>query len=42
MAAGDPMEIDHYIPLAKGGTNGVTNLRLMHACCNRAKSDNLP
>jgi 5-methylcytosine-specific restriction endonuclease McrA len=35
-------EIDHHVPLAKGGTNAVTNLRLMHATCNRAKADSLP
>lgn len=35
----DEWQIDHDVPLAKGGTNLVTNLRLAHASCNNAKSD---
>lgn len=30
-------EIDHDKPLAKGGTNHVSNLRLTHLCCNRGE-----
>lgn len=33
-----PWEIDHDIPLARGGTNHVKNLRLTHRDCNREKS----
>lgn len=35
----DILQIDHIIPLAKGGTNDETNLWLLCASCNRAKSD---
>lgn len=35
----DPWEIDHDVPLAKGGTNLISNLRLAHRSCNRGKSD---
>lgn len=35
--ARDPWELDHDIPLAKGGTNHVKNLRLAHRSCNRDK-----
>ena len=34
----DTWEIDHDIPLAKGGTNHVRNLRLSHGRCNRDKA----
>lgn len=37
-AADDPWEIDHDVPLAKGGTNLVKNLRLAHRSCNRDKA----
>ena len=33
----DVVHIDHYIPLAKGGTNAVANLRATHSVCNIAK-----
>lgn len=29
--------IDHYIPLALGGSNGVSNLRILHPKCNFEK-----
>jgi 5-methylcytosine-specific restriction endonuclease McrA len=29
--------IDHYVPLAKGGTNDRSNLRLLHKKCNLTK-----
>lgn len=38
---GDAMELDHFIPLAKGGGNHLRNMRLCHASCNRAKADTL-
>lgn len=31
--------IDHVIPLSKGGTNNLSNLRLAHKDCNSIKSD---
>lgn len=31
-------EIDHWIPLAKGGTNHISNLVLAHKRCNRDKA----
>lgn len=39
---GEPTHLDHFVPLAKGGTNAITNLRLTHATCNLAKADHLP
>ena len=34
--------VDHIIPLSKGGhPSALDNLQLAHACCNRAKSDNV-
>lgn len=35
-------DIDHYLPLTKGGTNDRDNLRLMHRKCNSAKSARHP
>ena len=37
----DPLafEIDHIIPLAKGGLDVLENLAASHRRCNRAKSD---
>jgi 5-methylcytosine-specific restriction endonuclease McrA len=34
----DPWEVDHDRPLAKGGTNLVSNLRIAHRSCNRDKA----
>lgn len=34
---GNPWEIDHDVPLARGGTNHVNNLKLAHRRCNREK-----
>ena len=31
------VEIDHRIPISKGGSNAIGNLSLMHKSCNRAK-----
>lgn len=33
---------DHYVPLAKGGHNGVSNARVLCERCNRKKSDKMP
>lgn len=38
----EDVTIDHWIPLAKGGTWDLDNLRLMHKPCNARKSDILP
>ena len=35
---GDPWEIDHDVPRARGGTDHEKNLRLAHRSCNRSKS----
>lgn len=34
--------LDHWIPLAKGGTNDPGNLHYMHAKCNLSKGAKLP
>lgn len=34
--------IDHWIPLSKGGTWDITNLRLAHKKCNIWKGDRVP
>lgn len=34
----NPWEVDHDMPLAKGGTNHIRNLRLAHRTCNREKA----
>lgn len=31
--------VDHVVPLAKGGTNGLDNLQLTHIWCNSKKGD---
>jgi 5-methylcytosine-specific restriction endonuclease McrA len=37
----DPMAyvVDHIVPLAKGGTDDLTNKQAAHRKCNRDKSD---
>ena len=37
-----PEHIDHYIPLAKGGTHEPVNLKPSCASCNISKSDKMP
>lgn len=34
--------IDHKVPLARGGTNALSNLQLAHLGCNSRKQDRLP
>ena len=36
---GDGLEIDHKRPLSKGGTNGLSNLRVVTRKTNRKKSN---
>jgi hypothetical protein len=35
-------EVDHRIPLSKGGSNDARNLCITHRSCNRRKQDKLP
>lgn len=35
-------EIDHVIPISKGGAHAYANVQLAHGSCNRRKSDKLP
>lgn len=36
---GEPMSVDHIIPLARGGSNGDDNLVVCCASCNERKRD---
>jgi 5-methylcytosine-specific restriction endonuclease McrA len=38
----DGYHIDHFIPLARGGTNDPSNLKLTHPACNLKKGARLP
>jgi 5-methylcytosine-specific restriction protein A len=38
---GATLEIDHTIPIAKGGSNDLSNLRTLCSDCNRGKSDRI-
>lgn len=38
----DAATIDHWIPLSKGGTWDIDNLRLTHRQCNNWKADQVP
>jgi 5-methylcytosine-specific restriction endonuclease McrA len=35
-------ELDHWIPIAKGGRNDAGNLHYMHRTCNRSKHAKMP
>jgi 5-methylcytosine-specific restriction endonuclease McrA len=34
---GDPLTVDHVLPLALGGTSHRTNLRAAHSSCNSSR-----
>jgi 5-methylcytosine-specific restriction endonuclease McrA len=36
------VDIDHKIPVWKGGTNDIENLQFMHPACNNAKGGREP
>lgn len=38
----NPPTIDHWFPLAAGGTWDIDNLKLMHKKCNASKGDKIP
>jgi 5-methylcytosine-specific restriction endonuclease McrA len=38
----DKWEVDHFIPLARGGEHSYANSQLAHPSCNRKKWANLP
>ena len=38
----DTSTVDHFIPLAKGGSNGMDNLVLACASCNHDRADSMP
>lgn len=40
-ATGAVLEVDHTIPISKGGSNEPSNLRTLCSDCNRGKSDRL-
>lgn len=35
-------EVDHRVPIARGGSKSLNNCQSAHRRCNRAKSDSLP
>lgn len=35
------MEVDHVVPISKGGSNSIENLRVTHAVCNNKKNNTL-
>ncbi|NDC49489.1 MAG: hypothetical protein EBZ61_10505 [Micrococcales bacterium] len=36
------VSLDHIIPISKGGSHTMDNVRLVHLSCNSKKSDRLP
>ena len=39
---GDGLEIDHKVPISKGGSNKPSNLRIVSRKTNRTKKDKMP
>ena len=39
--ATDNLEIDHIVPLVRGGSNDLNNIQILCMHCNRTKSDRL-
>jgi len=39
--AGGELEVDHIVPVSKGGTNDIDNLQTMCRACNRGKGTKL-
>ena len=37
-----PWEVDHIVPISKGGAHGYANVQLSHRSCNRKKHDRIP
>ena len=35
------LHVDHVVPVSKGGTSALANLRPAHAACNLAKGDQI-
>jgi hypothetical protein len=40
-ASGVPLEVDHIVPVSRGGSNARDNLQTLCADCNRGKGDSL-
>lgn len=38
----DRPSMDHTMPRAKGGKNGIGNITAMHSLCNSMKGDDMP
>ena len=38
LSPGDPREVDHKVPMSKGGGNGRSNLRVVSRSYNRKKA----
>lgn len=41
LAKGDPREVDHKVPLSKGGSNSKSNTRIVSRTTNRRKGAGL-